>query len=110
MQKKGKFGDPKYFENRELSWLKFNQRVLDEARDKNLPILERLKFVSIASSNLDEFFMVRVASLKDMENAGYTKKDLAGLTPTQQLRQFTRVPENWWISSIPCLIAPFCRL
>ena len=80
MQKKGKFGDPKYFENRELSWLKFNQRVLDEARDK-----ERLKFVSIASSNLDEFFMVRVASLKDMENAGYTKKDLAGLTPTQQL-------------------------
>ena len=85
MQKKGKFGDPKYFENRELSWLKFNQRVLDEARDKNLPILERLKFVSIASSNLDEFFMVRVASLKDMENAGYTKKDLAGLTPTQQL-------------------------
>lgn len=85
MQKKGKFGDPKYFENRELSWLKFNQRVLDEARDKNLLILERLKFVSIASSNLDEFFMVRVASLKDMENAGYTKKDLAGLTPTQQL-------------------------
>ena len=85
MQKKGKFGDPKYFENMELSWLKFNQRVLDEARDKNLPILERLKFVSIASSNLDEFFMVRVASLKDMENAGYTKKDLAGLTPTQQL-------------------------
>ena len=85
MQKNGKFGDPKYFENRELSWLKFNQRVLDEARDKNLPILERLKFVSIASSNLDEFFMVRVASLKDMENAGYTKKDLAGLTPTQQL-------------------------
>ena len=85
MQKKGKFGDPKYFVNRELSWLKFNQRVLDEARDKNLPILERLKFVSIASSNLDEFFMVRVASLKDMENAGYTKKDLAGLTPTQQL-------------------------
>lgn len=85
MQKKSKFGDPKYFENRELSWLKFNQRVLDEARDKNLPILERLKFVSIASSNLDEFFMVRVASLKDMEDAGYTKKDLAGFTPSQQL-------------------------
>ena len=85
MQKKSKFGDPKNFENRELSWLKFNNRVLNEARDKSLPILERLKFVSITSSNLDEFFMVRVASLKDMENAGYTKKDLAGMTPTEQL-------------------------
>lgn len=85
MDKKVKFGDPVNFENRELSWLKFNHRVLNEARDKSLPVLERLKFVSITSSNLDEFFMVRVASLKDMENAGYTKKDLAGMTPTEQL-------------------------
>lgn len=85
MQKKSRFSDPKYFENRELSWLKFNHRVLSEARDKNLPVLERLKFVSITSSNLDEFFMVRVASLKDMEDAGYTKKDLAGMTPKEQL-------------------------
>ena len=62
---------PEYFENRELSWIKFDERVLNEARDKTIPLLERLKFVSITSSNLDEFFMVRVASLKDMVHAGY---------------------------------------
>ena len=77
--------DAKYYDNRELSWLKFEQRVLNEATNKELPILERLKFVSITSSNLDEFFMVRVASLKDMEHAGYTKPDIAGMTPTEQL-------------------------
>lgn len=87
MEKKHKFGDASNFENRELNWLKFNCRVLNEARDKSLPVLERLKFLSITSSNLDEFFMVRVASLKDMENAGYTKKDLAGMTPTEQLSE-----------------------
>ena len=79
------FSDYSYFDNRELSWLKFERRVLNEAIDQSLPILERLKFVSITSSNLDEFFMVRVASLKDMEHAGYTKPDIAGMTPTEQL-------------------------
>ena len=63
--------NPKYFENRELSWLKFEVRCLNEARDKSIPLLERLKFVSITSSNLDEFFMVRGASLRDMVHAGY---------------------------------------
>ncbi len=77
--------DAKYYDNRELSWLKFERRVLNEALVKELPILERLKFVGITSSNLDEFFMVRVASLKDMEHAGYTKPDIAGMTPTEQL-------------------------
>ncbi|QFJ55522.1 RNA degradosome polyphosphate kinase [Pseudobutyrivibrio xylanivorans] len=77
--------DSKYYDNRELSWLKFERRVLNEALVKDLPILERIKFVSITSSNLDEFFMVRVASLKDMEHAGYTKPDIAGMTPTEQL-------------------------
>ena len=77
--------DSKYYDNRELSWLKFELRVLNEAMVKELPILERIKFVSITSSNLDEFFMVRVASLKDMEHAGYTKPDIAGMTPTEQL-------------------------
>ena len=76
---------PEYFENRELSWLGFDERILSEARDKGNPLFERLKFLSITASNLDEFFMVRVASLKDMVNAGYTKKDIAGMTPQQQL-------------------------
>ena len=69
------FKDPKYYTNRELSWVLFDYRVLNEARDKSIPLFERLKFLSITASNLDEFFMIRVASLKDMENAGYTKKD-----------------------------------
>ena len=85
MEKEYDFSKPEYYENRELSWLKFNQRVLNEARDKSIPLLERLKFLSITSSNLDEFFMVRVASLKDMVHANYKKKDIAGMTASQQL-------------------------
>ncbi len=80
-----KFDNPKFFDNRELSWIKFEQRVLSEAKDKTIPLLERMKFVSITSSNLDEFFMVRVASLKDMVHANYKKKDIAGMTATEQL-------------------------
>ena len=85
MKNKINLSDAKYYDNRELSWLKFELRVLNEAMVKELPILDRVKFVSITSSNLDEFFMVRVASLKDMEHAGYTKPDIAGMTPTEQL-------------------------
>lgn len=85
MEKEEDFTKPEYYENRELSWLKFNNRVLSEARDKTIPLLERLKFVSITSSNLDEFFMVRVASLKDMVHAGYKKRDIAGMTAQEQL-------------------------
>lgn len=63
-----------YTQNRELSWLRFDQRVLEEARDKSVPLLERMKFVAIFTSNLDEFFMIRVGSLYDMvqtdENTG----------------------------------------
>lgn len=80
------FRNSKYYVNRELSWILFNHRVLNEARDKTTPLFERLKFLSITASNLDEFFMIRVASLKDMVNAGYEKKDIAGLTPTEQLK------------------------
>lgn len=84
---KNDYLDPSYYYNRELSWISFNKRVLNEARDKNNLLFERLKFLSITASNLDEFFMVRVASLKDMVNAGYKKKDIAGMTPTQQLER-----------------------
>ena len=82
---------PEYYENRELSWLKFNERILGEARDKENLLFERLKFLSITASNLDEFFMVRVASLKDMVHADYTKKDLAGLTAKDQLQKINEV-------------------
>lgn len=77
--------NPDNYVNRELSWLEFNYRVLSEARDKTLPLFERLKFLSITASNLDEFYMVRVASLKDMVHAKYMKPDIAGMTPTRQL-------------------------
>ena len=79
------FSKEEYYSNRELSWLLFNKRVLAEAKDKQIPLFERLKFLSITASNLDEFFMVRVASLKDMVNAGYKKRDIAGMTTEEQL-------------------------
>ena len=83
------FEKPEYFVNRELSWLKFDDRVLSEARDKNLPLFERLKFLSITSSNLDEFYMVRVASLKDQVHASYQKPDIAGMNPKEQLKKIS---------------------
>ena len=80
------FHDREYFTNRELSWVKFDERVLSEAKDKNLPLFERLKFLGISASNLDEFFMVRVASLKDMVHAKYKGEDISGMTAIQQLK------------------------
>lgn len=85
MLEKADFLKSEHYRNRELSWLSFNERVLNEARDKSIPLFERLKFLSITASNLDEFFMIRVASLKDMVHAKYTKKDIAGLTASEQL-------------------------
>lgn len=83
------------FTNRELSWLDFNYRCLSEARDKNIPLMERLKFLSITASNLDEFFMIRVASLKDQVNAGYTKKDIAGMTSQEQIDEILKVTHSF---------------
>ncbi len=81
------FKDSNYFISRELSWLEFNQRVMEEAKDKKNPLLERFKFLSIVTSNLDEFFMVRVGSLYDQVQAGIEKQDAAGLTPRQQMKK-----------------------
>ena len=80
------FEKAEYYENRELSWLKFNGRVLNEARDKSIPLLERLKFISITSSNLDEFFMVRVGSLEDQKLLdGDNRDSKTGMTPQEQI-------------------------
>lgn len=85
---------PEYFFNRELSWLKFNLRVLREAGVKTTPHLERLKFVAITASNLDEFFMVRVAGLWDQYENGINKRDAAGLTVKAQLEEISKAAHD----------------
>lgn len=76
----------KYF-NRELSWIEFDERILHEARDVKNPLLERLNFLSITASNLDEFYIVRVASLRDMQSIEFNEKDIAGFTVGEQLKR-----------------------
>jgi polyphosphate kinase len=79
------FDNPEYYSNRELSWLQFNTRVVEEAHDQRNPLLERLRFLGITASNLDEFFMIRVAGLKQQLESGINKRDAAGLTVEEQL-------------------------
>jgi polyphosphate kinase len=81
--------DSRYFLNRECTWLKFNQRVLQESIVPATPLLERLRFIAITSSNLDEFFMVRVAGVKHLIESGVNHHDIANLTPTEQLQAIT---------------------
>jgi len=82
---------PSLYINRELSWLEFNRRVLHEARDERTPLLERLKFLGIFASNLDEFFQIRVAGLKEQVAAGYSERSGDGMTPEAQLLTISRV-------------------
>ena len=84
-----KLPSDRYF-NRELSWLAFNQRVLDEGLDDDTPLLERLQFLAITASNLDEFYMVRVGGLKLLMEEGHPARDIAGLTPRQQYQAVTK--------------------
>ncbi len=82
--------NPQFYNNRELSWLQFNTRVLKQAQDESLPLLERLKFLAIYGTNLDEFYMIRVAGLKKLFSAGIIVSGADKLTPLQQLREIRK--------------------
>jgi polyphosphate kinase len=94
--------DPSYFINRELSWLAFNRRVLEEARDPNNPLLERLKFLSISASNLDEFFEVRVAGLVQQIEDGYNEGAADGLTLAEERDQINRETHDFVDEQYDC--------
>lgn len=93
----------KLFINREISWLDFNYRVLDEAYDKCNLVMDRLKFLAITASNLDEFFMVRVAGIMDQINVGYNKKSVDGLTPIEQLATLNHMTQEMMSRQYTCL-------
>lgn len=95
--------DPQWYHNRELSWLQFNRRVLQEALDRTNPLLERLKFLGITFSNLDEFFMIRVAGIKEQIEVGFRGTDPAGMTPTQQMTEISKAVKDMTHVSYICL-------
>ena len=110
--------DPALYFNRELSWIEFNRRVLEEAQDLRHPLLERVKFLAIFSSNLDEFFMIRVSGLKDQIQAGVVNAPPDGMTPAQQLQQIRSIVlpmmqeqrRTFYESVLPALKAAGIRL
>lgn len=89
--------------NRELSWLDFNTRVLDEAFEKENPLMERLRFLAISQSNLDEFFMVRVAGVKARVLSGITSEDLSGFTPQKLLEALQKNIHDFTDKQYSCL-------
>ena len=95
---------PTSFINRELSWLAFNRRVLEEALDPSLPLLERMKFLAITSSNLDEFFMVRVGGLQLLANEGREKPDASEMMPAEQLAEISRIVHQMVADQYACLL------
>lgn len=106
-----KYNSPENFFNRDLSWLEFNRRVLEEALDPDLPLLEKIKFISIFSSNLDEYYMIRVSGLKEQVDAGVLEPTIDGLTPSEQVRKIEQtvremiktVEKIWFEEIIPGL-------
>ncbi len=90
------FRDPKNFINRELSWLEFNRRVLEEAQDPTQPLIERVKFLAIVSSNLDEFFEIRVAGIKQQIESETSDVGPDGMSPTETFNGIQRRRANWW--------------
>ena len=90
--------------NRERSWLDFNYRVLEEAYDKTNKIMDRFKFLAITASNLDEFFMVRIAGLMDQVGVGYNKKGLDGKTPSEQLKEINAITHDMMRRQYNCLM------
>ena len=95
-----------YYYNRELSWMDFNARVLEEAQKKDNPLMERLRFLAITGSNLDEFFMVRVAGVKSQVASNYTKPDDSGMTPKELLSALDKKTHAFMEKQYSAL---FCR-
>lgn len=102
-----KYSKPEYFINRDLSWVEFNKRVLEEALNPELPLLEKIKFISIFSSNLDEFYMIRISGLKEQIAANVSEPSIDGLTPIEQLKKvekalkpLLRTLDRFWLDEI----------